>query len=146
MLKRVALLLVVAFVLGVPAWAQTLAAPARVAVATQPAAATPTTRCSSRGRRRSRCRRSSEIKPEHFLPAIKEAIAQNRKEIDAIVNNPQPPTFANTIEALENTGELLSKVQGVFGGLPVGRDQPATAGASTARRRRCCPRCATRSG
>jgi peptidyl-dipeptidase Dcp len=56
----------------------------------------------------------SEIKPEHFLPAVKEAIAENRKDIDAIVNNPQPPTFANTIEALENSGELLSKVQLVF--------------------------------
>jgi len=57
------------------------------------------------------------IKPEHFLPAIREGIAQNRKDVDAIVNNPQPPTFQNTIEALENTGELLSKVQGAFGGL-----------------------------
>ena len=59
----------------------------------------------------------SEIKPEHFLPAIKEGIAQNRKDVDAIVNNPQPPTFANTIEALESAGELLSRVQGVFGTL-----------------------------
>jgi peptidyl-dipeptidase Dcp len=57
------------------------------------------------------------IKPEHFLPAIKEGIARNRKEIDAIANAPQPPTFANTIEALENAGELLSRVQGAFGGL-----------------------------
>jgi peptidyl-dipeptidase Dcp len=57
------------------------------------------------------------IRPEHFLPAIKEGISQNRREIDAIVNNPQPPTFANTIEALEDAGELLSKVQGAFGGL-----------------------------
>ncbi len=57
------------------------------------------------------------IKPEHFLPAIKEGVARNRTEVAAIVNNPQPPTFANTIEALENTGELLSKVQAAFGGL-----------------------------
>ncbi len=64
------------------------------------------------------------IKPEHFLPAIKEGIAQNRKEIDAIVNNPQPPTFANTIEALENAGELLSKVQGAFGGLTSAETNP----------------------
>jgi len=55
-----------------------------------------------------------EIKPEHFLPAVKEAIAQNREEIAAIANNAQPATFANTIEALENSGELLSKVQLVF--------------------------------
>ena len=56
-----------------------------------------------------------EIKPEHFLPAIKVAIAENRQEIDAIVNNPQPPTFANTIEALDKAGQLLSKVTSVFG-------------------------------
>ena len=66
----------------------------------------------------------SEIKPEHFLPAIKEGIAQNRKEVDAIVNNPQPPTFANTIEALENSGELLSTVQGVFGTLTGAETNP----------------------
>jgi peptidyl-dipeptidase Dcp len=58
-----------------------------------------------------------KINPEHFLPAFKVAIEQNRKEIDAVINNPQPPTFANTIEALEYSGELLSKVQGAFGGL-----------------------------
>jgi peptidyl-dipeptidase Dcp len=55
-----------------------------------------------------------EIKPEHFLPAIKAGIAQQRQEIDAIANNPQPPTFANTLEALENAGELLSTVSPVF--------------------------------
>ena len=55
-----------------------------------------------------------EIKPEHFVPAFKEAIAQNRREIDAIVNTAEPPTFANTIEALDKAGQLLSKVDGVF--------------------------------
>ncbi|MCX6543664.1 MAG: M3 family metallopeptidase [Acidobacteria bacterium] len=59
----------------------------------------------------------SEIKAEHFVPAIKEAIAQQRKEIDAIANNPQRPTFANTIEALENAGDLLGKVTPVFSNL-----------------------------
>ena len=55
-----------------------------------------------------------EIKPEHFLPAIRAGVAQQRKEIEAIANNPQPPTFANTIEAMENAGELLAKVNPVF--------------------------------
>jgi len=55
-----------------------------------------------------------EIKVEHFVPALKEAIAQQRKEVDAIANNPQPPTFANTVEALENAGDLLGKVSPVF--------------------------------
>jgi len=58
-----------------------------------------------------------EIRPDDYLPAIKEGIAAQRKEVDAIVANPQPPTFANTIEALENAGELLSKVNAVFSGL-----------------------------
>jgi len=56
----------------------------------------------------------AEIKVEHFVPALKEGIAQQRKEVDAIANNPQPATFANTIEALENAGELLGKVSPVF--------------------------------
>ena len=58
-----------------------------------------------------------EIKPEHFVPAIKEGIAQQRKEIEAIAANPAPPTFANTIEAMENAGELLAKVNPVFSNL-----------------------------
>lgn len=57
------------------------------------------------------------IKPEHFVPAIKQGIAQQRGEIEAIANNTQPPTFANTIDAMENAGELLSKVSPVFSNL-----------------------------
>ena len=48
------------------------------------------------------------------MPAIKEGIAQQRREIEAIASNPAPPTFANTIEAMENAGELLAKVSPVF--------------------------------
>ena len=55
-----------------------------------------------------------EIKPEHFLPAIRAGVDAQRKEIDAIANSPEPPTFANTIEAMENAGELLAKVSPVF--------------------------------
>jgi peptidyl-dipeptidase Dcp len=58
-----------------------------------------------------------EIKPEHYLPAIKDGIAAQRKEVEAIVANTQAPTFANTIEALENTGDLLTKVSPVFSNL-----------------------------
>ena len=65
-----------------------------------------------------------EIKPEHFLPAVREALAEQRKEIDAIVNNPKPPTFENTILALDESGELLSKVQGVFGALQSAETSP----------------------
>lgn len=57
-----------------------------------------------------------KIKTEHFKPAIEEAIKQHNAEIDAIVNNPEEPTFENTLLALDNAGELLSRVQAVFSG------------------------------
>ena len=55
-----------------------------------------------------------KIENEHFSPAILEGIKQQQAEIDAIVNNPEEPTFANTIEAMERSGELLAKVSTVF--------------------------------
>ena len=54
------------------------------------------------------------IKVEHYKPAFETAIAVSRAEIDAIVNNPAKPTFANTILALENQGALLDRIGGVF--------------------------------
>lgn len=55
-----------------------------------------------------------KIKNEHFEPAFKIGIEEHQKEIDQIVNNPENPTFQNTIEAYEKSGELLSKVSSVF--------------------------------
>ena len=55
-----------------------------------------------------------KVKIEHYMPAFEKAIAENEAEIEAIVNNPEAPTFANTIEALDRSGELLDKVVGVF--------------------------------
>ncbi len=54
------------------------------------------------------------IKNEHYMPAFKEGIKQHQAEIDAVANNAEEPTFANTIEALDYSGELLSKVSSVF--------------------------------
>jgi peptidyl-dipeptidase Dcp len=54
------------------------------------------------------------IKDEHFLPALKEGIATQRKEVESIAQIKISPTFANTIEALDASGELLEKVGGVF--------------------------------
>jgi peptidyl-dipeptidase Dcp len=54
------------------------------------------------------------IENVHFLPAFKEGIKQHQEEIDAIVNNPAPPNFANTIEELDYSGQLLSTVRKVF--------------------------------
>ena len=55
-----------------------------------------------------------QIKLEHYKPAFQTAIAVSRAEVDAIVNNPAKPTFANTILALENQGALLDRIGGVF--------------------------------
>ncbi len=55
-----------------------------------------------------------EITNEHFPPAMKKAIEEQRGEVEAITSNTQPPTFANTVEALDASGELLDKVSGVF--------------------------------
>lgn len=54
------------------------------------------------------------IKSEHYLPAFKAAIKQQKQEIAEIVNQKSAPTFENTIEAIEFSGNLLSKVSGVF--------------------------------
>ncbi|MBT3386077.1 MAG: M3 family metallopeptidase [Prolixibacteraceae bacterium] len=58
-----------------------------------------------------------QILEEHYIPAIQEGITQRQAEIDAIVANTDKPTFENTILALDKSGELLSKVNGVFGPL-----------------------------
>jgi Zn-dependent oligopeptidase len=50
------------------------------------------------------------IRPEHFRPAVEEAIAIARKEIEEIVKCPDQPDFHNTIEALENAGTLLNRI------------------------------------
>jgi len=55
-----------------------------------------------------------EIKSEHFMPAFEEAMKQGLADIDAIVRNPEAPTFANTIEAYERSGEMLSVVASCF--------------------------------
>jgi peptidyl-dipeptidase Dcp len=55
-----------------------------------------------------------QIKLEHYEPAILEGMAQQKAEIDAIVNNPEAPTFANTIEPYELSGEMLKRTTTVF--------------------------------
>ncbi len=55
-----------------------------------------------------------KIKTEHYMPAFEEGMRQQKEEIDAIVNNPDAPTFENTLEAYEYSGQLLSTVSSVF--------------------------------
>ena len=59
----------------------------------------------------------NKIKTEHFEPALQEGMKQQMAEIYAIVNNPEAPSFKNTIVALEKSGALLNRVQNVFGNL-----------------------------
>lgn len=54
------------------------------------------------------------IRSEHYLPAFKQAIEEGKAEIDAIADNPEAPTFANTIEALEYSGRAFDRVAGIF--------------------------------
>ena len=65
-----------------------------------------------------------DIKDEHYMPAYKKGMEENLKEIDLIVNNTEDPSFANTIEELERTGKLLTKVQRVFSNLASSNTNP----------------------
>ncbi|MBU0800630.1 MAG: M3 family metallopeptidase [Alphaproteobacteria bacterium] len=56
----------------------------------------------------------NSIKPDHFLPAVEAAITQARAQIDAIKTNSAPPTFENTIVAMETAGETLGTATSVF--------------------------------
>ena len=55
-----------------------------------------------------------KIQLSDYEPAFKEAVRQHQAEIDAIVNNPEEPTFENTLVALDRAGSLLEKVEGAF--------------------------------
>src|SRR5690625_746836 len=56
----------------------------------------------------------SKIKEEHFSPAIKELIKQAKQEINDIATSREEPSFENTIEALESSGEQLGRVTRIF--------------------------------
>jgi peptidyl-dipeptidase Dcp len=56
----------------------------------------------------------NDIKLEHFKPAFIEAMERGKAEVTAIKQNPQEPTFENTIEALEFSGMLLARTSGIF--------------------------------
>ncbi|GLX02598.1 M3 family metallopeptidase [Microtetraspora sp. NBRC 16547] len=55
-----------------------------------------------------------EIREEHYVPAFEQGMAEHLAEIAAIADDPEPPTFENTIEALERSGRLLDRVSTVF--------------------------------
>src|SRR5437763_12280493 len=51
------------------------------------------------------------IKDEHFGPAFEQGMADELEEVGQIASNTEPPTFDNTIVALERSGELLDRVE-----------------------------------
>ena len=55
-----------------------------------------------------------QIQKSDYLPAFREAIDRARAQIRAITDNPEAPSFANTIEALERSGEDLDRISGIF--------------------------------
>ena len=57
------------------------------------------------------------IRNEHYEPAMMEGMRKQDEEISHIIDNPGPPTFENTIEMLEKSGDLLDRVTTVFGNL-----------------------------
>lgn len=56
----------------------------------------------------------AEIKTEHYMPAFEYALDMARKDVDAIINNPEAPTFENTVVALERAGADLTNVATIF--------------------------------
>jgi len=56
----------------------------------------------------------NKILNKHYLPAFKEAMKIQNKEIDSIISSPEKATFKNTIVAMDNTGELLTTVMSIF--------------------------------
>ncbi len=59
----------------------------------------------------------AEIEDDHFAPAFEIAMAEQKQEIESIRRSEEPPSFANTIEALERTGKTLTRIRKVFYGL-----------------------------
>ena len=66
----------------------------------------------------------TRIKNEHFLPAFEAGMAQQLKQVQAIAESPAEPSFENTVEALEKTGETLHRVQRVFFNLAAAHTNP----------------------
>ncbi len=66
-----------------------------------------------------------KIKDSDYQPAIDAGIVQNLEEIRAIADNPAEPTFENTFVAMEKSGQLLTRVMGVFNGVSGANMDPA---------------------
>ncbi len=61
-----------------------------------------------------------EITVDHFREGMLKGLEEQKKDVEAILNNTEAPTFENTIKALDQSGKLLKKVRGTFGPLSSG--------------------------
>lgn len=66
----------------------------------------------------------SKIKDDQFMPAFQAGMAEQKKQMQAIADSSEEPTFANTLEAMERTGEILTRVQSAFGNLASAHTNP----------------------
>ena len=66
-----------------------------------------------------------KIKDEHFTPAIEQGMREELKEVEAVADNSEKPTFDNTIVALERTGRLLDRAERTFSNLNACNTNPA---------------------
>ena len=66
----------------------------------------------------------AEVRAAHFEPAFETALQQHLAEIDAIAADPAPPSFDNTVAALDRSGRLLSRVEGLFFNLASSETSP----------------------
>ncbi len=73
-----------------------------------------------------------KIKDTDFQPAAEQAMAEQRVEIDRIANNPAPPTFDNTIAAMERSGRMLDRVTSTFFALAGANTNPVLQGTEMA--------------
>ncbi len=64
------------------------------------------------------------VKMEHYMPAIEEGLNQEKAEVEAILTNPEAPTFENTVVAYTRTGEFLGKPLAVLFGLSSANTTP----------------------
>ena len=86
-----------------------------------------------------------KIKDGDFEPAFEEGMRQQLAEVAAIADNPAPPTFENTIVALEKSGQTLTRVELVFNALTGANTERRRCRSCRRRWRRSSPRTRTRS-
>ena len=74
----------------------------------------------------------ADIRAEHFAPAFEQAMREQLAEVDAIAADPEPPSFENTVAALDRSGRLYARVESLFYNLASSETTPALQAAETA--------------